>query len=70
MRTPTVTTPIGINMSGAEYSWGSFPGASDLAYIKSNNISLIRVPIAWERAQTKLNGPLDAHLPRSTEGVY
>jgi endoglucanase len=58
--TPTVTTPIGINTSEAEYSWGSFPGTSDLAYLKSKKITLIRLPIAWERAQTKLNGPLDA----------
>jgi aryl-phospho-beta-D-glucosidase BglC (GH1 family) len=50
--------PIGINMSEAEYSWGSFPGASDLAYVKSNNLTLIRLPIAWERAQPALNGPL------------
>ena len=57
---PAVTAPIGINMSEAEYSWGSFPSASDLAYLKSNKITLIRLPIAWERAQTTLNGPLDA----------
>jgi endoglucanase len=54
-----VAVPIGINMSEAEYSWGSFPSGSDLAYIKSNHISLIRLPIAWERAQTTLGGPLD-----------
>jgi aryl-phospho-beta-D-glucosidase BglC (GH1 family) len=54
-----VAVPIGINMSEAEYSWGSFPGGSDLAYIKSNHISLIRLPIAWERAQPTLGGPLN-----------
>jgi len=54
-----VTVPIGINMSEAEYSWGSFPSGSELAYVKSNHISLIRLPIAWERAQTTLAGPLD-----------
>ena len=53
------TVPIGINMSEAEYSWGSFPSAVDLAYIKSNNISLVRLPISWERAQTAVAGPLD-----------
>jgi aryl-phospho-beta-D-glucosidase BglC (GH1 family) len=52
--------PIGINMSEAEYSWGSFPEKSDLAYIKKNRIGLIRVPIAWERAQAKLCGSLDS----------
>jgi aryl-phospho-beta-D-glucosidase BglC (GH1 family) len=51
--------PIGINMSEAEYSWGSFPGAIDLAYVKSNNMSLIRLPIAWERVQPTLGGTLD-----------
>jgi aryl-phospho-beta-D-glucosidase BglC (GH1 family) len=52
--------PIGINMSEAEYSWGSFPSGVDLAYIKSNNISLIRLPIAWERAQPTLFGTLNS----------
>ncbi len=52
--------PIGINMSEAEYSWGTFPSGRDLTYLKSNNISLIRLPIAWERAQPTLGGPLDA----------
>jgi len=55
---PTIP-PIGINMSEAEYSWGSFPGAIDLTYLRSNNIRLIRLPVAWERLQTSLNGPLD-----------
>ena len=52
--------PIGISMSEAEYSWGSFPSGDDLAYIKSNNITLIRVPIAWERAQPTLFGALNS----------
>ncbi len=52
--------PIGINMSEAEYSWGSFPGAPDLAYITSHGIRLVRLPIAWERAQPQLYGSLDA----------
>jgi endoglucanase len=54
-----VAPPIGINVSQAEYSWGSFARASDLAYLRSNNISLIRLPIAWEKAQPVLLGPLD-----------
>ncbi|MGB7494560.1 MAG: glycoside hydrolase family 5 protein [Candidatus Acidiferrum sp.] len=54
-----VAPPIGINVSGAEYSWGHFAGTKDLAFLKSNNISLIRLPIAWERAQPALLGPLD-----------
>lgn len=51
--------PIGINMSEAEYSWGSFPGPSDLSYITSYNLKLVRLPIAWERVQPSLFGPLD-----------
>ena len=59
--TTLAAVPIGINMSEAEYSWGSFPSGDDLAYLKSNNISLIRVPIAWERAQPTLLGPLNSN---------
>jgi aryl-phospho-beta-D-glucosidase BglC (GH1 family) len=55
-----VSTPIGINMSEAEYSWGSFPTTPDLNFIDSSKITLIRLPIAWERVQPTLNGPLDA----------
>lgn len=51
--------PIGINMSEAEYSWGSFPGQSDLSFSTSYNLKLVRLPIAWERAQPSLFGPLD-----------
>ena len=52
--------PIGITMSEAEYSWGSFPTGNDLAYLKSNNLTLIRLPIAWERAQPVLFGTLNS----------
>ena len=52
--------PIGINMSEAEYSWGSFPSQRDLSFITSYNIRLVRLPIAWERAQPQLFGPLDS----------
>ena len=59
--TPTrAAVPVGISMSEAEYSWGSFPSGADLAYLKSNNITLIRVPIAWERAQPGLFGALNS----------
>ena len=54
-----VAHPIGINTSEAEYSWGSFPAAADLAFLKAHTITLIRLPIAWERAQPVLGGPLD-----------
>jgi aryl-phospho-beta-D-glucosidase BglC (GH1 family) len=51
--------PIGINVSEAEYSWGSFAGPTDLAYLKTNHVRIIRLPIAWERAQSALMGPLN-----------
>jgi len=55
----TAAWPIGINMSEAEYSWGSFPAANDLSFILSNNLRLVRLPTAWERIQPALYGPLD-----------
>lgn len=60
----TVASPtkpsLGINMSEAEYSWGSFPSNSDLLYFASNGLKIVRLPIAWERAQPALGGALDA----------
>ncbi|MBI2271393.1 MAG: hypothetical protein HYU69_13700 [Bacteroidetes bacterium] len=52
---------IGVNMSGAEYSWENFPNDSDLDYLKSKGVSLIRLPISWEKFQPDLNVPLDAN---------
>ena len=52
---------FGINMSGAEYSWENFPLPIDLDYAKSKSITLIRLPISWEKFQPDLNGPLDAN---------
>src|SRR6185437_13591415 len=51
---------VGINLSGAEYSWmNSFPGTSDLDYLRSEGVNLIRLPIAWEKMQPTLNGSLN-----------
>ena len=56
----TVATPtVGVNLSGAEYSWMPFASASDLDYLKSEGVNLLRLPISWERMQPTLNGPLD-----------
>ncbi len=52
-------TFTGVNMSGGEYSWEQFPNASDLDYVKSKGVTLIRLPISWEKFQPDLNGPLD-----------
>src|SRR3954447_25128945 len=54
-----MSSTIGINVSGAEYSWETFPAATDLDYLKSEGISLIRLPISWERMQPTLDGPLN-----------
>ena len=57
---PTSVEPtIGVNVSGAEYSWMPFVSTSDLDYLKSKGVHLIRLNIAWERMQPTLNGPLD-----------
>ena len=50
---------IGVNISGAEYSPGSYPTTGDLDYLESRGIGLIRLPVAWENLQPTLNGPLD-----------
>jgi endoglucanase len=56
-----VTNPIiGINVSGAEYSWETYPTTSDLDYLKSNGITLLRVPFAWEKIQPTIYGPLSS----------
>jgi aryl-phospho-beta-D-glucosidase BglC (GH1 family) len=57
---PGPVPPIGVNVSEAEYSWGSFPGNAALTALRTKGISLVRLPIAWERAQPTLGGPLDA----------
>ena len=51
---------IGVNMEGAEYSWGSFATLADLEYVKSEGVDLVRLPIAWEMMQPTLNGPLSS----------
>lgn len=54
-----VTAPVvGINFSEAECWWGSFASLTDLLYVHGYNLNLIRLPIAWERAQPTIGGPL------------
>ena len=59
---------IGVNMDGAEYSWGSFPTLADLEYVKSEGVNLVRLPIAWEMMQPTLNGPLNSTYLAGLEG--
>ncbi|SHJ84911.1 Tryptophan-rich Synechocystis species C-terminal domain-containing protein [Bradyrhizobium lablabi] len=60
---------VGVNVSGAEYSWMPFVGASDLDYLQKEGITLIRLPISWERMQPTLNGPLDPTYLAGLENV-
>src|SRR5665647_3299153 len=50
---------IGLNLSSAEYAFSTFPTSSNLDYIQSQNITLVRLPIAWERIQPTLNAALE-----------
>jgi aryl-phospho-beta-D-glucosidase BglC (GH1 family) len=49
---------VGVNVSGSEYSWETYPIASQVDYLQTEGIVLIRLPIAWEKLQSTLNGPL------------
>jgi hypothetical protein len=64
--TAHASAPVGVNMSGGEYTWEQFPAASDFDYLRSKGITLVRLPIAWEKFQPNLNGPLD---PNETSGL-
>ena len=55
----SLVVTVGVNVSGAEYSWMPFVGTGDLDTLASEGVTLIRLPIAWERMQPTLNGPLD-----------
>jgi endoglucanase len=50
--------PVGVNLSGDEYSWETYPVASHLAYLSGKGVHLIRLPVAWEKWQPVLGGPL------------
>lgn len=59
---------VGINLSGAEfgnagdkYGWGYiYPDSATLEYFKSRGVTLIRLPVKWERLQPAALGALDA----------
>jgi endoglucanase len=50
---------VGVNVSGSEYSWETYPIASQVDYLKNKGVALIRLPIAWEKLQPTLNGALN-----------
>ena len=50
---------LGVNISGSEFSWATYPVDAHLDYLKRNGVSLIRLPVAWEKLQPKLAGAID-----------
>lgn len=50
---------VGVNLSGAEYTYTGFPTNAELDYWKSKNVNLIRYPFSWMHLQPTLFGPLD-----------
>src|ERR1051325_9586625 len=59
----------GVNVAGAEFGENTIPGTigrshtynslTTFQYFASRSLSLIRLPIRWERLQPVLRGPLD-----------
>ena len=58
----------GVNLSGAEFGQAlpgvegtdyTFNSEQTFQYFAANGLTLLRVPIQWERMQPQLNGPLD-----------
>ncbi len=60
---------VGVNTSGAEFNSSVLPGVinknyiyptpAELAFIKDQGATVIRLPIRWERIQRSLKSPLD-----------
>jgi len=62
--------PFGVNLAGAEFGHGSlmpgvvnvdyfYPTVEDFDYWKSKGLTLLRIPIKWERIQHERNGALN-----------
>lgn len=65
---------IGVNLAGAEFSPpnGSFyeyPTQAEIDYEAFKGMSVIRVPVEWERLQPSLGGALDPSQLSSLDGV-
>ena len=62
------TARVGVNLAGAEfgnagdkYGWGYiYPDNGTLDYFKAKGVTLIRLPVKWERLQPTPMGALDA----------
>lgn len=65
----TVNFLRGVNLAGGEFGAGQIPGtygidyvypdAAALDYYRGKGLTLVRLPILWERVQPSLSGPLD-----------
>ncbi len=58
---------LGINLSGAEFGKGDkygydyiYPSSKDLTLYADQGLTLVRLPVRWERLQPELGGALDA----------
>jgi endoglucanase len=56
----TVPSNFGVMVEGAEYSWVGYASLADLENIRSEGVTFVRLPIAWEMMQPTLNGPLNS----------
>ncbi|MBB5699295.1 cellulase family glycosylhydrolase [Sphingomonas yantingensis] len=61
------TSMLGINLSGAEFGKGDkygydyiYPSSKDLKFYADQGLTLVRLPVRWERLQPELGGSLDA----------
>ena len=55
---------IGVNISGAEYSWMPFAGAHDLDYLKSMGVGLVRTPDQLGKNAAHAQWSTESNLPR------
>lgn len=64
----TPTAMVQVNLSGAEYAGDKLPGLANTNYVfpsatalsnwKAKGVTVVRVPVIWERLQPTLKGPL------------
>ncbi len=72
------TLPFGVSLCGAEFGTDNLPGVyntnyiypdkNEIEYFAKKGVSVMQLPIRWERIQKRLGGPLDqaelAHITR------
>ncbi len=66
---PSGSVLRGVNLAGADFGWSkvhgtvgadyTYPTTAELDYFKSKGLTLIRLPVLWERLQHTINGPID-----------